>query len=1022
MVNRGVASSEENGGYMNSTKESRIVVIVKVLFVTLALGVCLYLILGQVLLPKEMINGEYNCKVYEEEWTWVKSDGTRVPVEIPGKCEAGRNEVVVIESVLPEDVENNTYFCIRSSKQEMQIYVDDVLRREYTTNDSRVVGKLSAVAYVFVDLEEEDAGKTIRVVTRTDSSYTGIFHTMYYGEKMAIWRNFLKTHGVELGIAFLMLLLGVISILGSIALRMCYKKRIELEYLGWGVLMAAIWLLANSVFRQLLFANVSTISDIAFYMVMLLAPPFMLYLNGVQNERYHKAYVIACIANYVDFVICTVLHITNTIDFADTIVYMTVIAALSVLLIGVTIIIDIFTGRIREYRLVAVGILGVSVASVAQIVMYFRRTTAFNGSLVALGLVFLLIISAINTVQDVLKAEKEKQQAILSNESKGRFLANMSHEIRTPINVILGMDAVILRESKEAKIREYAMDIQHAGQTLLSLVNDILDFSKIESGKLEIIPVEYDFSSMIHDISNMIAARASDKGLALQVNVESSLPFRLFGDEVRIRQILVNLLVNAVKYTHEGSVTLSISGDIRDNDVILYFSVEDTGIGIKEEDISKLFERFERIEEKRNRNIEGTGLGMSITMQLLDMMDSHLKVESEYGKGSRFSFILKQRIIQAEPIGNLEERIARQSQGYEYEAMFVAPEAHILVVDDNAVNRKVFINLLKETEVQIDQASGGVESLEMIRQKHYDIIFMDHMMPEMDGVEALHHIRQQSDHMCVHTPVVALTANAINGAKEMYLSEGFDDFLAKPVKPEKLERIIKKLLPEELVKYPQQAKVREELPEDTADKITIEDLPQIEGIDWEYAWMNLTDSDLLMDTVHDFYRMIETEADYLKSCKERIGVEEEALTQYRIKVHAMKSSSAMIGAVQLSGVAKLLEYAARDARIDVINAITDVFLEEWCKYKERLQVCIQTEDRMEIEDKSVIVQYLEELQSAIEEMDIDIADERMKQLRQYSYNESVQPMIDRLESAVTDLNEEQVNQLAGEIILEMETE
>ena len=390
---------------------------------------------------------------------------------------------------------------------------------------------------------------------------------------------------------------------------------------------------------------------------------------------------------------------------------------------------------------------------------------------------------------------------------------------------------------------------------------------------MEIVPVEYDFSSMIHDVVNMIMMRAEDKGLKMNLSVDRTLPYKVYGDEVRIRQILTNLLTNAVKYTKEGSMGLSVSGQRDGDDIILSFTVEDTGIGIKPEDIEKLFARFERIEEERNRNIEGTGLGMSITMQLLKLMDSELTVESEYGVGSKFSFEIRQRIVNDEPIGNLEERIKELPSQYSYDVAFVAPNAHILVVDDNAMNRKVFMNLLKQTKVQVEDTESGKECLELVQQKHYDLIFLDHMMPEMDGVETLHHMKELEDYPCKDTPVIALTANAIQGAKEMYLREGFDDFLSKPIQPEKLEKMIKARLPKELM-------VRELQVEEISGGATVENteavetadngLLAIEGVDWESALTHLLDKELLLETIYDFYSTMSGEADFLQNCFEHL--------------------------------------------------------------------------------------------------------------------------------------------------------
>lgn len=412
--------------------------------------------------------------------------------------------------------------------------------------------------------------------------------------------------------------------------------------------------------------------------------------------------------------------------------------------------------------MVAVGLLSAFTAATYQIVAYFQRTGVFSGVPLAVGLIVLLIFSSVNALKNIIALEHQKHEAVMTSEAKGRFLASMSHEIRTPINAVLGMNSMVLRESTESNIREYAMDIQAAGQNLLSLINDILDFSKIEAGKMELVMVDYDFSSVIHDVINMIRTKAETKDLYLKVHIDNNLPARMYGDDVRIRQILINILNNAVKYTEKGGITFSVTGEMNGDEVMLRFSIEDTGIGIKEEDIAKLFSEFERIEEERNRHVEGTGLGMNITIQLLELMNSRLQVESTYGEGSTFSFDLSQKITDAEPIGNLEKRIQNQTENFSYEVTFTAPTANVLVVDDNAVNRKVFISLLKETKIKIDEASGGLQCLGLVGLKKYDIIFLDHMMPDMDGIEALHKMKALDQNLSIEAPVIALTANAIS--------------------------------------------------------------------------------------------------------------------------------------------------------------------------------------------------------------------------------------------------------------------
>ncbi len=402
--------------------------------------------------------------------------------------------------------------------------------------------------------------------------------------------------------------------------------------------------------------------------------------------------------------------------------------------------------------------------------------------------------------------ERQKKIADDANAAKSRFLANMSHEIRTPINAVIGMDEMILRESSEEEIRGYASGIMSAGKTLLALINDILDLSKVEEGKMEIIPVRYELFSMVNNLVNIISGRAEKKGLKFCVEVDPHIPKDLVGDEIRIRQCALNILTNAVKYTEKGSVTLKFSyKDMEEGagsdgrNIALTLSVTDTGIGMKPEDLEKLLKPYQRIDEKRNRQIEGTGLGMSITSQLLHLMGSRLEVESEYGRGTCMSFTIVQQAVSSEEIGKYDLKYRHSGKGIpEYSEMFHAPDARILVVDDTDINLLVMRNLLKKTQIQIDTASSGSEALALNSSNTYDALFIDHMMPDMDGLETLKKLRGSGHNL--NAPAIALTANAISGAREMYIEAGFDGYLSKPVESEKLEMLLMNILPQNKIK------------------------------------------------------------------------------------------------------------------------------------------------------------------------------------------------------------------------------
>ena len=997
--------------------EKKLKKILNTTFIIITFVVFAYFIVGECLLPADSPRGNDTCRKFHGQWEQVLTDGERQPVKVPGKCKAARNETVTVETRLPKKIGHNKYLCFRSAKQDMNFYIDGGLRQTYSTRETRLFGRMSAVAYIFLELQEEDAGKLLRVETRTDSSYSGIIYTVYTGTPLGVWNHFFKQLGLELIVAFVTLILSIVAIVGSMSLRFYYHRKVPLEYLGWGILIAAVWLITNSTFRQLIFPNISIVNDMTFLMIMLLSLPYLLYMDEIQKGRYRKGYHTLEIIVIINFIVCSFLHITEQKDFTDTIGYVSFFCIVSIVWLILTILIDLFRKQAGDYLFVAIGMFGVCVAAFVQIIIYFQRVNLFNGVILAVGLIFLLVFSTINTIREIVEMDREKQQALQASEYKGRFLAQMSHEIRTPIHAVLGMDEMILRESREEPIRKYAMDIQNAGQTLLSLINDILDISKIESGKLQILPVDYDFSSLIHDVVNMMEMKAEDKGLAFHLSVAPDIPSRLFGDDVRIRQILVNLINNAIKYTEAGSVSFRVTAELQEETADIHFAVEDTGIGIKESDMEKLFQEFERIEESRNRRIEGTGLGMSIALQLLDMMGSRLDVESTYGEGSVFSFTLGQQIMSAEPVGELEQRIRKQAESKNYQVLFTAPDARILIVDDNAVNRRVLSNLLKETQIQIDEAAGGEQCLEMIQGTSYDLIFMDHMMPEMDGIEALHRMREQKGHPNTGTPVIALTANAVTGAREMYLEEGFENFLSKPVNPEKMEKMILEYLSEDKVRYEEkQKKISEPAPSSKQEESGR--FPAVDGIDWEYASLHCPDYDILLDTVQQFYQMIEPEAARLCEFYDKLknhafeGLERSSvLSGYRIQVHSMKSSAAMIGAVSLSGIARMLEYAARDEKTEEILAVTPSFLAEWRGMKEGLKEVVgetEPEEKTEL-DPELYLQLLDMLPAAMEQMDVDMADDIIEQLRAFELSDKeTEETFEKLCRAVVHLEEAQV--------------
>ena len=548
-------------------------------------------------------------------------------------------------------------------------------------------------------------------------------------------------------------------------------------------------------------------------------------------------------------------------------------------------------------------------------------------------------------VYDLTKEKNMLEEVVRANEAKSQFLANMSHEIRTPINGILGMDSVLLKECHDENLREYAKNIQSAGQSLLSIINDILDISKIESGKMEILTIRYQLFSVLNDCYNLTKIKLQNKPVSFIMQINEKLPSWLYGDEVRIRQIINNFLSNAVKYTKEGNITFELDFEEKtDEQILLVITVRDTGIGIKEEDLGKLFESFTRIEEKRNRNIEGTGLGLNLTKNLVNLMGGEVFAESTYGKGSCFTAKIPQKIADAKPMGDFGKRYQQYlSTSDDDKLSFLAPDAKILVVDDVTMNLKVVEGLLKATKIQIDTAVSGSECLECVKTTPYQMIFLDHMMPEMDGLETLEHMKNLADNPNAQTPVIMLTANAIVGAKEEYIEAGFTDYLTKPIRETELLEMILKYLPEELVcenggqgiEKSQDAQDMEQPEAGGEGAEPLQRLEQLEGLDVKTGLIYcMNEEDFYIEMLQEFLQ-----ADKASQLKHFLA--EEDWDNYRTTVHALKSTSLTIGAAHLSGEAKALEMAAKEGNMDYIRSHHDGVMDEYKELTDHLKEILE---------------------------------------------------------------------------------
>lgn len=700
---------------------------------------------------------------------------------------------------------------------------------------------------------------------------------------------------------------------------------------------------------------------------------------------------------------------------------------------------------------------------------------------------FSRLMSEIETTQEELAQSQE--EAIMSSQAKSNFLANMSHEIRTPMNAISGMIDIISRDTEEEETAEYARSIRRACDSLLSIINDVLDISKIESGKLEIVESEFSLSNLLNDVLTIATNRLEAKNLMFVTDFQHDLPDKLIGDEVRIKQVMVNLLNNAIKFTHTGHIVFHVQGAFSDGNLRLQFSVTDTGVGIHDDDMKKLFVEFERVNTKKNRKIEGTGLGLAISKRLCEMMGGHIKVDTTFGVGTTFSIEINQKYIDNTPIAkvetkksilifesrdlyrhslakacqdlsltkvlccalqselnealneqvfdyvftssfyhqkvqelllqkNLESKIVILADNtsiktkYDYATLlmpthsisianflngkflnddnvhastnFTAPDCTILVVDDNAVNLKVAQGLMKPYQFQIDTAENGEEAVKAVQRKKYDLVFMDHMMPVMDGIDATIAIRDIEEEYYKNLPIVALTANTLIGTQEIFIKEGMNDFLPKPIKLSSLNDVLRKWLPEEL-QIPINA---EEVVETTAKD---ESLILISAVDTMLGLRRVGGNfSVYLNILNVYYK------DGIKCiAKVQEYFNKEQFHEYKVEVHALKSASASIGALDISEKAKLLEKACNDSNWVYVNQNTSEFIDDFNILLENMRealkgyACEEDSAKKEVGSETLYIEHLNELKEALDNIDIKLCDQLLNELFAFQWGEDV---------------------------------
>lgn len=854
---------------------------------------------------------------FSDDWYYYIPDGQCGFTSLPGKLPKTKCTTMTLSKTLPE-LETEETFVFRARHTFVKISVGDEVVFDNLTaavEKNEWLG-INGIEYIDIALQPEDSGKTITVESyTTEVRYLIKPGSVYLGDRGDFFVNLIKSRMMAIFCCILLFLFAFFTFaLWFVAFAALKHHAQGLLCLSFFTLTVSLWLLTETNVAQFFGFGGLSLTYMAFEMLALAPVPIALFFNYASaRERGRHFSKAAALISLSEFAIVNLLNILHIVPITRTLIVTQITLAFETLFIAIIQVAELnyirrqgdeFSGKIGRIPLVGIACL-VPMACVEIYKYVFMPTYSTNdGKLITFGVVIYISCLAIDNIA---KSTYSAIRAKNSAENKTAFLANMSHEIRTPLNAILGFNEAIIQNTNDQKIRKYAMNIHEAGDTLKDIINSILDITKIEMGELEICTVEYSTVQMLDNLASMITVLANKKGLDFKMEIDSNLPEILIGDETHLRQVLINILNNAVKYTDVGSVTFTVKVvELNDDSPMckILYSVKDTGRGIKPEDMEKLFKKFERLNAEKFSNAEGTGLGMSIVLQTLAAMNSEIKVDSEFGVGSDFYFVLEQCVVNRESIGDFVER-RKNIATKEYQGVNLkAPDAKILIVDDVQMNIDAVIALLEHTKMQIDSATSGDQAIEMVKRKRYDMIFMDHMMPGTDGIEATKRIREYAveseDAYYACVPIIALTANTMVGMKELYQQSGMQDLVTKPVELSSLLRSIRTWLPKNLIMYTSSEEQTDEdnKPEESSDEWNF----RINGI-------NIDEARKYSVNLEGYYRNLNSFVKNYENNKEEISnfFEDKDINNYVIKVHGLKSTSKMIGALELSEKALELE-------------------------------------------------------------------------------------------------------------------
>lgn len=848
-------------------------------------------------LDKNQIRKIEKMELLAEDFTQMRT------VNVPSYQKWPVGKEMVLQTTVPQEImeDENLYLC--SNHQDVEVWIDGVLRGEYKKNTTWLSGKGTTPGYFSIPLNSQDAGKTLQIHLLSEVYFSsGSIENIMIGQDGGFLNFMFKKHNSIILTASIMISVGGVFIFFSIILNLIYGKKQGMHYLGAFPLLIGIAIVCGSSFRQFYLRNITVASNMSYIALQIVPIPLLCFLDELQQYRYKQSYVVLKLCFLCNCIVSCILHFCRIVDFCDSMASLQIFIAIAMIVVFYCYFRDLLKEKREEVveSFVALGVF--FIFTIMEILRLDHIRNYDWGKYISIGVFLFLMIVSFTTMNQMQRREKETHRAIEENEAKTIFLANISHEIRTPLNVILGMDEMILRESNTEQLTAYAESIKKSGKDLLYLINDILDFTKMESGKMQVVKGRIELRSFLDYICSLRRSKNKKEKVDFLVEINPYLPLRIISDEQHLRQIVTNFLSNAMKYTESGYIKLIVDyREMEQSDQIeLIIAVKDTGIGIHKEDYEKLFEVFSRVDLKKNQNIEGTGLGLAISKQLSDLLGGRIEVDSEYGIGSTFTLRVPVDRGSNEVIGYYEQSSYSQ-KSIKSERCFIAPEACVLVIDDNAMNLDVIRELLKRTGMEIDTASDGEEGIRKMQDRKYHVILLDQMMPGMDGIETLFKAKSMKENLNLETPVIAVTANALAGTKEILLKNGFTDFISKPIDHFQLEQTIQKYLPKELI-FDSDGKNGE-------IRLSEERIEQLEKILRTYDIHLSEGMKYTGDNIEQYAKFLEIFYKNYDKMKQDLICHsgKEDVTYFTTKIHALKGNAKSIGALDLFYTAQRME-------------------------------------------------------------------------------------------------------------------